>query len=215
MLGQHTQAVHRGCEPGEQYDANVCRKCQEQTYSFHPGDDGGQCQTCPDVAHCPGGPIFVPDDHYWHSSFDSDSAQRCPNTFACRCVACVSLMVCEHKYQAVPLCHSQSTHQSIAIVLPLTLLGCIIRCLVCNAMIHIMAVLVGSCPAIKLLYDSMIATKCMLDEWLCNLINMLAPLQALQQLSTHMQMTVTAAVLHAVSQSCHTCSALGSCCSKA
>ena len=83
-----SEAVHRGCEPGEQYDVNVCRECQEQTYSFHPGDDGGQCQTCPDVAHCPGGPIFVPDDHYWHSKYDSDTAQRCPNTFACRCVAC-------------------------------------------------------------------------------------------------------------------------------
>lgn len=74
----------RGCEPGEQYDNNVCRECQEQTYSFHPGDNGGQCQTCPDTAHCPGGPIFVPDDYYWHSAFDSDTAQRCPNTFACR-----------------------------------------------------------------------------------------------------------------------------------
>lgn len=77
----------RGCEPGEQYDNNVCRECQEQTYSFHPGDNGGQCQTCPDTAHCPGGPIFVPDDYYWHSAFDSDTAQRCPNTFACRLVS--------------------------------------------------------------------------------------------------------------------------------
>ena len=76
--------AYRGCEPGEQYDVNVCRECQEQTYSFHPGDNGGQCQTCPDVAHCPGGPIFVPDDYYWHNRFDSDTAQRCPNTFACR-----------------------------------------------------------------------------------------------------------------------------------
>lgn len=81
----------RGCQPGEQYDNNVCRECQEQTYSFHPGDDGGQCQTCPDVAHCPGGPIFVPDDFYWHSRYDSDTPQRCPNTFACRCVACLSV----------------------------------------------------------------------------------------------------------------------------
>lgn len=79
----------RGCEPGEQYDNNVCRECQEQTYSFHPGDNGGQCQTCPDTAHCPGGPIFVPDDYYWHSAFDSDTAQRCPNTFACRLVSAV------------------------------------------------------------------------------------------------------------------------------
>ncbi len=80
----------RGCEPGEQYDNNVCRECQEQTYSFHPGDNGGQCQTCPDTAHCPGGPIFVPDDYYWHSAFDSDTAQRCPNTFACRSVSAVT-----------------------------------------------------------------------------------------------------------------------------
>ena len=80
----------RGCEPGEQYDNNVCRECQEQTYSFHPGDNGGQCQTCPDTAHCPGGPIFVPDDYYWHSAFDSDTAQRCPNTFACRLVSALT-----------------------------------------------------------------------------------------------------------------------------
>ncbi|KAL0048014.1 hypothetical protein WJX82_005700 [Trebouxia sp. C0006] len=83
----------RGCEPGEQYDNNVCRVCQEQTYSFHPGDDGGQCQTCPDTAHCPGGPIFVPDDYYWHSAFDSDTAQRCPNTFACSLSADTSSLV--------------------------------------------------------------------------------------------------------------------------
>lgn len=74
----------RGCQPGEQYDNNICRECQEQTYSFHPGDNKGQCLTCPDTAHCPGGSIFVPDDGYWHSSFDTDTVQRCPNTFACR-----------------------------------------------------------------------------------------------------------------------------------
>ncbi len=77
----------RGCAPGEQYDDNVCRECQKQTYSFHPGDNGGQCQTCPNTARCPGGPIFVLDDNYWHSAFDTDTAQRCPNTFACRFVS--------------------------------------------------------------------------------------------------------------------------------
>lgn len=72
----------RGCVMGEfnVTDKKICTSCSS---GFYGHDPLVPCQQCSERAECPGGPVLVPKNGFWHSTPFSPQLHRCLSDDAC------------------------------------------------------------------------------------------------------------------------------------